>query len=99
VAGYNAPMFVDAPAMTHEKSPMITLRGLAGDQTATLTVFDASGHPTNGPYAIAFGNDMLTNPVTLTSGYNRLCAVVKDGNLSSNPESANCTEIAFLPGP
>ena len=98
-AGYNAPMFVDPPAMTHEKTPNLVLHGVANDATAMMTVFDATGHPTNGPSPIAFGNDpMLTYPVTLTSGYNRVCVVVKDGNLT-NSEAGNCTDIAFLPGP
>ena len=77
---------------------MLMVRGFPGDQTAQLTVYDTGGMVVGSPVPIAFGStDTLMQPVTLKAGYNRICAIVKNGNLSSNPEAGNCSEIAFLP--
>ncbi|MEP6861423.1 MAG: hypothetical protein ABJE66_12420 [Deltaproteobacteria bacterium] len=95
---YNAPVFVDPPATTTTQHTMLQVRGFAGDQTAQLTVYDAQGMVVGSPVAIAFGqSDTLMQQVSLKAGYNRVCAIVKNGNLSSNPEAGNCSEIAFLP--
>lgn len=95
---YNAPMFVDLPATTTDQKTMVAVRGFAGDQTAQLTVYDAQGMVVGSPVTIAFGStDTLMQQVSLKAGYNRICAIVKNGNLSSNPEAGNCSEIAFLP--
>jgi hypothetical protein len=95
---YNAPVFVDPTPISTEQKPMVTVRGFAGDQTAQLTVYDAQGMVVGSPVVIAFGaSDTLMQQVSLKAGYNRICAIVKNGNLSSNPEAGNCSEIAFLP--
>ncbi|MEO6776319.1 MAG: hypothetical protein ABI467_25460 [Kofleriaceae bacterium] len=95
---YNAPMFVDPPATATVQQPMVRVRGFAGDQTALLTVYDRQGMVVGSPVAIAFGStDTLMQVVALEAGYNRICAIVKNGNLSTNPEAGNCAEIAFLP--
>jgi hypothetical protein len=95
---YSAPVFVDPAATTTDQMTMVMVRGFAGDQTATLTVFDSQGMVVGSPVPIAFGEgDTLMQQVFLKAGYNRICAIVKNGNLSSNPEAGNCSEIAFLP--
>ncbi|HET9987833.1 MAG TPA: hypothetical protein VFQ65_04920, partial [Kofleriaceae bacterium] len=95
---YNAPVFVDPPATSTVQKTMLTVRGFAGDQTSLLTVYDTQGMVVGSPVAIAFGaTDTLMQQVTLKAGYNRICAIVKNGNLSTNPEAGNCSEIAFLP--
>ncbi len=50
-------------------------------------------------FDLSFGGGGLSQPkVTLTAGYNKLCVAVPGGNGLQHPESANCAEIAFLPG-
>jgi len=96
-AGYNAPMFIDPPRIVTAQHTSLMLRGFPGDMTASYTVFDRDGNRVDGPQAIAFGTDQATQPVTLKAGYNKVCLVVKNGNVQMNPEAGQCTDIAFLP--
>jgi len=50
-------------------------------------------------FGLSFGGGGLSQPkVALTAGYNKICVTAPGGNGLQHPESANCAEIAFLPG-
>lgn len=50
-------------------------------------------------FDLSFGGGGLAQPtVGLTAGYNRICVGVPGSNILVHPESANCAEMAFLPG-
>ena len=77
----------------------LTVHGAIGDTTMVGQAFDRDGNAVDhGGFTPAFSGTGIAMPsFSLKAGYNRVCVTVQGGNAFTLPESASCTEIAFLP--
>jgi len=98
-AAYFGPTFVDPPSTSTDQIMSLTVHGAVGDTTMVGQAFDRDGNAvTNGGFTPAFNGTGIAMPsLSLKAGYNRVCVTVQGGNAFTLPESASCTEIAFLP--
>ena len=98
-ATYFGPTFVDPPVTSTEQVMSLMVHGAIGDTTMVGQAFDRDGNAVDhGSFTPAFnGNGIAMPSFSLKAGYNRVCVTVQGGNAFTLPESANCTEIAFLP--
>ena len=98
-ATYFGPTFVDPPSSSTEQVMSLMVHGAVGDTTMVGQAFDRDGNAVDhGGFTPAFNGAGIAMPsFSLKAGYNRVCVTVQGGNAFRLPESANCTEIAFLP--
>ncbi|MEO8845559.1 MAG: hypothetical protein ABI591_16805 [Kofleriaceae bacterium] len=98
-AGYFGPTFIAPPATSPDPMVTLMLHGEIGDTTMVGQAFDRDGNAIDhGNFTPAFNGTGVAMPsLTLKAGYNLVCVTVQGGNAFTLPESANCTEIAFLP--
>jgi hypothetical protein len=98
-ATYFGPTFVNPPSTSTEQVMSLTVHGAIGDTTMVGQAFDRDGNAVDhGGFTPAFNGTGIAMPsFSLKAGYNNVCVTVQGGNAFTLPESANCTEIAFLP--
>jgi hypothetical protein len=98
-ATYFGPTFVNPPSTSTEQVMSLMVHGAIGDTTMVGQAFDRDGNAVDhGGFTPAFNGTGIAMPsFSLKAGYNNVCVTVQGGNAFTLPESANCTEIAFLP--
>jgi hypothetical protein len=102
-SGYIGPMFQTVPYFSYDAQTQIgaiTVTGTPGDTTSFGQAYDKDLNPPgDGGFDLSFNIQGVATPhVMLSPGYNKICATVPSGNLL-DPDSGNCAEIAYLPGP